>query len=75
MEPTTMATINIVIAFTSIMFFGYRYADGKWNVSESKKSSYRNWTKEHGKTIKRGIIILSCLFGIGVLFFLQGTGS
>ena len=70
MEPINMAVINIVIAFTTIMFFGYRYADGKWNMTESNKWSYRNWTKKYGKTVKKGIIILSFLFGLGLLILL-----
>jgi hypothetical protein len=49
------------------MYFGFKYADGKWKVSESKKAEYVNWSNKHGKTIKKSIIIISIIYGISMI--------
>ena len=68
MEPSSFLTSIIgIAAFGMIMYFGYKYAGGKWKVSESKKTEYLNWTVKHGKTIRKGIIIISIIYGISML--------
>ncbi len=67
MEPNILTSIIGIIAFSALMFFGYKYANGKWKVSESKKTDYQNWTNKHGKTIRKGIIIISIIYGISML--------
>jgi len=67
MEPSLLTSIIGIIIFSIIMYFGFKYANGKWKVSESKKTDYQNWTNKHGKTIKKGIIIISIIYGISML--------
>ncbi len=67
MEPSTLTSIIGIIVFTIIMVFGYKYANGNWKVSESKKTDYVNWTNKHGKRIRKGIIIISMIYGILML--------
>jgi len=67
MEPSFLNSIIGIIIFAIIMYFGFKYANGKWKVSESKKTDYLNWTNKHGKTIKKGIIIISIIYGISML--------
>jgi len=67
MEPSILTSIIGIIVFTTIMYFGFKYANGKWKVSDSKKSDYRNWTNAHGKTVKKSIIIVSIIYAIGML--------
>jgi len=69
MGPTILTSIIGIIIFSIIMFFGYKYANGKWNVSGQKKNDYLNWTITHGKRVKKGIIMLSIIYG--VLMFIQ----
>jgi len=67
MEPSILTSLIGILVFGTIMFFGFKYANGKWNVSESKKSDYLNWTNKHGKTIKKGLIIISIIYGVSML--------
>ena len=67
MEPSLLTSIIGIIIFAIIMYFGFKYANGKWKVSESKKSDYVNWTNKYGKIIKKGIIIISIIYGISML--------
>ncbi|WP_124981484.1 hypothetical protein [Nonlabens xiamenensis] len=64
MEPSLLTSIIGITFFAVIIYLGFKYADGKWKVSESKKTKYVNWSNEHGKTIKKGIIIISIIYGI-----------
>ena len=70
MEPTLTSVIGILV-FATIMYFGFKYANGKWKVSESKKTDYLNWTNKHGKNVKKGIIIISIIYGILMLIQLS----
>ena len=67
MESNILTSIIGIIAFATIMFFGFKYASGKWEVSESKKLDYLNWTNKYGKTIKTGIIIISIIYGLSMI--------
>jgi hypothetical protein len=67
MEPSLLKSLIGILIFTILMYFGFKYANGNWKVSESKKSEYLNWTNKHGKTIKKGIIIISIIYGISML--------
>jgi len=67
MEATLLTSIIGITIFSTIMYFGYKYANGKWEVSESKKNDYLNWANKYSKTIKRGIIIISIIYGISML--------
>jgi hypothetical protein len=50
---TLLTSIIGIIAFTTIMYFGIKYANGKWKVSESKIPDYLNWSNTHGKKLKK----------------------
>jgi hypothetical protein len=67
MESSLLTSIIGIIIFTTIMYFGFKYANGKWKVSESKKTEYLNWTNKHGKKLKKGIIIISIIYGVSML--------
>ena len=67
MEPSLLTSIIGIVIFALIMYFGFKYADGKWKVSESKKNEYMNWSNKQGKTIKKGIIIISIIYGISMI--------
>lgn len=67
MEPGLLTSIIGIIIFSILMYFGFKYASGKWKVSESKKTDYLNWANKHGKTLKKGIIIISIIYGISML--------
>ena len=67
METNLLISIIGILVFATIMYFGFKYANGKWKVSESKKTEYLNWTNNHGKKIKKGIIIISIIYGISML--------
>jgi len=67
MGPNILTSIIGIIVFATIMFFGYKYANGKWKVSESKKNDYQNWTSKHGKITRKGIIIISIIYGVSML--------
>jgi primase-polymerase (primpol)-like protein len=67
MEPNILIFIIGIVAFTIIMFFGFKYANGKWKISESKKTDYQKWTNKYGKTIKKVIVIISIIYGISML--------
>jgi TRAP-type C4-dicarboxylate transport system permease small subunit len=67
MEPSLLTSIIGIVFFALIMYFGFKYADGKWKVSESKKNEYVNWSNKHGNTIKKGIIIISIIYGISMI--------
>ena len=71
MEPSLWISIIGIIIFVIIMRFGFKYADGKWKVSESKKTDYLNWTNKHGKNVKKGITIISIIYGILMLIQLS----
>ncbi len=64
MEPSLLTSIIGIIIFVIIMLFGLKYADGKWKVSEAKKTDYLNWSNRHGKKVKKGIFIISIIYGI-----------
>lgn len=67
MELGLMTSIIGIIFFVMIMYFGFKFADGKWKVSESKKSEYLNWVNKNGRIIKKGIITISIIYGISML--------
>ncbi len=67
MEPTLLTSIIGILVFTTIMIIGFKYANGEWKVPEQKKTDYLNWTNKYGKTIKKGIIIISIIYGISML--------
>jgi len=67
MESNILTSTIGIVAFATIMFFGFKYASGKWKVSEFKKMDYLNWTNKYGKTIKKGIIIISIIYGISMI--------
>ena len=67
MEPTLITSVLGLIFFVVIMLFGFKYANGQWNVSESKKSEYQQWTKKHGKKTKKSLTVLCIIFGIAML--------
>ncbi len=67
METSLLTSLIGLVIFSILIYFGSKYASGKWDVSESKKSEYLNWTNKHGKTIKKGIIIISIIYGISML--------
>ena len=67
MEPNLLTSIIGILVFTTIMYLGFKYANGKWKVSESKKADYLNWTNKHSKSITKGIIIISVVYGISML--------
>jgi|GEM_PF-2149320 hypothetical protein len=67
MESNILTSIIGVVVFATIMLLAYKYANGHWKVSESKKEDYLNWTNKHGKTVKKGIIIISIIYGISML--------
>ena len=71
MEPALLPSVIGILVFATIMYFGFKYANGKWKVSESKKSDYLNWTIKYGKNIKKGIIIISIIYGISMLIQLS----
>ena len=67
MEPNLLTSIIGIAIFATIMYFGFKYANGNWKVSESKKSDYLNWTNKHGKKVKKAIIIITIIYGISML--------
>jgi primase-polymerase (primpol)-like protein len=67
MEPSLLTSIIGIIIFSTIMYFGYKYANGDWKVSESKKTDYQNWANKHGKTMKKAITIISIIYGISMI--------
>ena len=67
MEPSLLTSMIGIIIFTTIMYCGFKYANGKWKVSESKRIDYLNWTDKHGNTLKKGIIIISIIYGVSML--------
>ena len=67
MNPSILTSIIGILVFASIMYFGFKYANGKWKVSESKKGDYLEWTNNHVKILKKSIIIISIIYGIGML--------
>lgn len=66
MEPTIITSLIGIAIFSTIMYSGFKYASGKWKVSESKNEAYLHWLSKHGKTIKKSIIIISILYGLGM---------
>lgn len=67
MEPNLLTSVIGILVFSTIMYFGFTYANGKWRVSEPKKENYLNWVNKHGKTIKKSIIVISIIYGISML--------
>ncbi|AFU69473.1 hypothetical protein P700755_002739 [Psychroflexus torquis ATCC 700755] len=67
MKPNILTSIIGIVVFTIIIFFGFKYANGKWKISESKKTDYQKWTNKHGKTIRKGLVIISIIYGISML--------
>lgn len=67
MEPTIITSIIGVIVFTLIMRYVYNTANGKRKVQEAKKVAYIDWVNKYGSKVKIGIIIISVLYGIGML--------
>ena len=67
MESSLLTSLIGILVFTILMYFGFKYANGNWKVSESKKSDYLDWTNKHGKTIKKVIIVISIIYGISML--------
>ena len=67
LEPTLLTSLIGMFFFSMIMYLGFRYSDGKWKVSESKKSDYLIWSRKYGKTIKKVIIIVSIIYGVAMV--------
>lgn len=67
MEPTILTSILGIIVFSTIMYFGFKYANGNCNVSASKKEHYLRWVTKYGKTTKKSILIISIIYGISML--------
>jgi len=67
METSLLNSIIGIIIFVIIIYFGFKYADGKWKVPESKKTDYLNWSNRHGKKVKKGIFIISIIYGISMI--------
>ncbi|MGS2727902.1 hypothetical protein ACU8DI_14930 [Psychroserpens sp. BH13MA-6] len=67
MEPSLLTSIIGIVVFATIIYLGFKYANGKWKVSESKKADYLNWTEKHGKKVKKVIITISIIYGISML--------
>ena len=67
MEPTLLTSLIGIGVFVMIMYFGFKFANGKWNVPDAKRNDYLHWSNKHGKTIKRSIILISVIYGIGML--------
>ncbi|MGB0369643.1 MAG: hypothetical protein ACPGU4_05265 [Flavobacteriales bacterium] len=62
MEPSILTSVVGITAFTLVMYFGFRYVTGGWNVSDEKRTEYDNWASKHGKKIKRAIISICILY-------------
>jgi len=71
MEPTLLISILGLLVFGTVMFLGFRYANGNWKVSENKKTDYQNWTEKNGKRVKKAIIIISIIYLTLMLLQLQ----
>jgi hypothetical protein len=67
MEPTFLTSLTGIFFFSIIMYLGFKYANGKWKVSESKKSDYLIWSDKHGKTIKKALITISIIYGVAMV--------
>lgn len=67
MENNIYISIIGIIIFYALMALLYRYANGKWNVPENKKSNYQNWLDKYGKTLRKSLIILMVIYGISML--------
>jgi hypothetical protein len=68
MEPSITSSLIGIIVFSAVMYLGYRYANGKWKVSDEKQSAYDNWNEKYGKMLRRAIIVISILYGILMAF-------
>ena len=66
MQPTILTSIIGLTIFYTFMFNFYKYANGKWNVSNEKKEKYLLWLDSHGKGAKKAIITLSIMYGLGM---------
>ena len=67
MEPSLLTSLLGIIVFSILMTIGFRYANGTWNVAENKKNDYMTWVSNHGKTLKRSIVIISIIYGLSML--------
>lgn len=67
MELSLWTSIIGIILFSTLMYFGFKYANGKWEVTESKKSEYLIWTNKNGSRIKIAIVTISVIYGILML--------
>lgn len=67
MEPSLLTSFIGIIVFSALMTVGYKYANGKWNVSENKKNDYMIWVNKHGQTVKRSVVFLSIIYGLSML--------
>lgn len=66
MEPTILTSTIGVIFFITVIYFGYKFANGKWEVTESKKPNYLIWVDKYGEKVKRAMIIISIIYGVGM---------
>ncbi|MFT3796568.1 hypothetical protein [Flavobacterium sp.] len=68
MELTFLASIIGLIVFSVIMIIGYKYADGKFKVSEQKKTGYLEWVDKYGNRLKKIIIRVSIIYFAFMIF-------
>lgn len=66
MESQLISIIGLLI-FATLIFFGIRYASGKWKVADHKKADYQQWTNTKGKKVKKSLIAISIVYGILIL--------
>jgi len=67
MQSKLIISLFGICLFSLLMFFGYKYANGNWKVSENKKVEYENWSKMHGIRVKKSIVIISIIYGLIML--------
>ena len=67
MQPTILTSIIGLTIFYTLIFNGYKYSSGKWNVSEEKKDKYLLWVKLYGKKMKKALIFFAVIYGIGMI--------
>ena len=68
MESSLITSLIGIILFSVLMYFGFKYSTGHWNVSEEKVDEYNKWVNERGEKIKKAIIIISIIYGAFMVF-------
>lgn len=57
------------IVFYAIMYYGYRYASGKYTQAKNH-AKYLAWVGKHGSTVKRSIRTITIMYTLGQLLIL-----